>query len=395
MSVSRAIGRLLVRCVAEHDWSRPPQDAARLAAGLDMDAVAAAARFHGVSGCVHHSITPVVGADAAEALAQDHRGGVDRHLRAIGDLARLAPALDELGVRWFVVKGPVLAETFYARPDLRSYNDLDIVVPGGSLGPALATVERAGGHLIDRNWPLLRELQVGELLLRLHHGTLLDLHWHLVNEVNPRRVFRLPMAEMSERTRLVRVGSLIVPTMDPTDTLLHLGLHGCLSGGDRLVWLKDVERAMATEPPAWDEVVRRARAWRIGPPVALTLARARAVLGAPVPDGVPEALASGRTWLAMAAVAGRLAPLERSLGNRSIARAVSRSSRGDQVSSAVELTRHLAVGLAGVRHFSRMPAVPDMDPDSPASAHHARGTPGDRQAFLDAVAAEASRPPSA
>lgn len=390
MRARRALGRLLVRCVAEHDWSTPAPGVAGLLAGLDMDEVAAAARFHGVTGCVHHSLSGVVDARAAAALARDHRRGVDLHLRALGDLARLMPHLDELGGPWLVVKGPVLAETFYARPDLRSYSDLDLVVDGGSLERVLSAVERAGGRLISRNWALLRELRVGELLLRLHHGTLLDLHWHLVNDAGARRAFRVPTTELSGRARLVHLGPLQVPTLDPTDTLLHLGLHACVSGGDRLVWLKDVERAIATEVPTWDDLVRRARSWGVGPPVALTLVRARAVVGASVPDGVPEALAQGRTWLAMAAAAHRLAPPERSQGSRSLARMLSRSTRCDLASSAAELTRHLARAVTGAHRFSRTPPRPDMNPDSPASAHHAAGLPGDRQAFLDAVAAENS-----
>jgi hypothetical protein len=383
MGVSPAVGRLLVRCVAEHDWTEPLEGVARLADGLDLQAVAAAARFHGVTGCVVHSLG-AAGGPAAGTLAHDHQRGVDRHLRALGDLARLAPALDESGVAWIVVKGPVLAERYYARADLRAYNDVDLVVPATSFGRALAAVEAAGARLIDQNWPLLRELRVGELLLRLRHGTLLDLHWHLVNEAPVRDGLRLPMAEMTERARRVQVGPLQLPTLGPTDTLLHLGLHGCLSGGDRLVWLKDIDRAVATDPPCWEEVVGRAWRWGVGPAVA----RAVRVLGASVPEGVPEALAGGRAWLALSGAADRLTPPERSLGNRSLSRAVSRSSRRDLASSMAELARHLTAAVTGPDPFRRTVATPDKDPESPASSYHDRGGAAERHAFLDAVAAE-------
>lgn len=389
MRRSSVTGRLLVRCVTEHDWSVPLPAAVQLAEHVDLEAVACASRFHGVTGCVYRSLLPADATPGAGTLAGHYRQAVDRHVRALGDLARLSAALDGHGVPWLVLKGPVLSEAIYPRSDLRSYNDLDVLVAGRDLGAALAAAELAGGRVVYRNWPLLRELRVGEILLRLHHGTLLDLHWHLLNTADSRRTFDVPMAEIMERARPVPLGSVDAATLDPTDTLLHLGLHGSLSGGNRLVWLKDVERAIAVEPPSWDEVVTRARSWGIGPAVALAVGRSRTVLGAAVPAGVPEALAQGRAWLALAGVADRLSPPAQATGNRSPARVVSRSSRRDTASSVAELARRLLAALTGPGRFSRAPAEPDVDPDNPRSAHHVRGTPSDRQAFLDAVADEA------
>lgn len=305
-------------------------------------------------------------------------------LRAMGDLAHLAPALDGLGIPWLVIKGPVLAETYFARPDLRCYNDLDVVVPGRALGAVLAATDGAGGRLLDRNWPRLRELEVSELLLRLGHGTLLDLHWQLFNYPAVRRKSGVSLAELLERARPVRLGGTAVLTLDPTDTLLHVAAHGTLSGGNRLVWLKDVERVVATDTPDWDEVVDRARSWRIGPAVALALTRASRVLGAAVPAGVPEAMAEGRAYLAAGAIADRVAPPARSTGARSIAQLVSRSARQDTTATAVEIARRLAAVITGWR-FSPGQPENDMDPASPRSPRHDTGSTADREAFLVAV----------
>lgn len=389
MRRASAVGRLLVRCVTEHDWSVPLPEAVHLAESLDLAAVAAAARFHGVTGCVYRSLQPETSTPGAAVLVEDYRSDVDRHLRALGDLARLGRALDDRGIDWLVVKGPVLAEVVYPRSDLRGYNDLDVVIRGHDMAEALAAVEGTGGHLVDRNWPLLNRLQIGELLLRLHHGTLLDLHWHLLNEATTRRVFSVPMADLTARARPVRLGTVSARTLDATDTLLHLGFHGSLSGGDRLVWLKDVERAVAANPPDWDALVARARAWGVGPPVALALARSRALLGAAVPDGLPETLAQGRAWLTLAAAADRLSPPARASGNRSPSRIVSRAARRDGASSAAELARRLVRAASQRGRLSATPPTPDTDPDSPGSAHHPLGTAADRQAFLDAVADDA------
>ena len=388
MGHSPAVGRLLVRCVTEHDWRVGLQEAVDAAGSLDLAAVTDAARFHGVTGCVYRSLQPLDGRPGASGLVAAYHEAVGHHVRALGDLAALGRALDAAGVGWLVVKGPVLAEVVYPRSDLRSYTDLDVLVAGRDLGAALSAVEAAGGELLDRNWPLLRELGVGELLARLRHGTLLDLHWHLLGAPSERRRFCVPLTELRERAGPVRLGTVDARTLDPVDTLLHLGLHASLSGGNRLVWLKDVERAVANAPPAWDEVVARARAWGVGPPVAIALARSAAVLGAAVPPGVPAAVAGGRAWPALAALADRLSPPMRASGNRSPSRVVSRAASRDTVTSAAELARRLVSAAANDSRFARTPPAPHTDEESPASPRHPRGTEADRQAFLDAVAAD-------
>lgn len=385
MRPATATARLLVRCVTEHPWSAPPDGAAALAGVAGPGRIAAAARFHGVSGCVHHSLATLDGAGRFAEVAADHAASIDLHLRAMGDLARLAPALDALGVPWLVVKGPVLAEEYYSRPDLRTYGDLDVVVPGSALGDVLDAVEGTGAHLLDRNWPLLRELRVGELLLRLRHGTLLDLHWHLFSQAAVRRATRASLGGFLERARPVVLGGTRVLTLDPTDTLLHVGAHGTLSGGHRLVWLKDLERVVAAPAPQWDEAVARARALGIGPAVALALVRARRLLGAPVPRGVPEAMAGGRAFLVAGRLADRLAPPARSGGNRSIAQLVSRAARADTAATAAEVRRRVTAAVAGKGRYSLSPPLTDMDPASERSPRHDAGRPDEREAFLDDV----------
>ena len=81
-----------------------------------------------------------------------------------------------------------------------------------------------------------------------------------------------------------------MPTLDPVDTLLTLAFHAARSDGHRLVWLKDVERAVAVEEPDLDELVRRCRAARCAPPVGLILSRARSLLDAEIPAEIIRAM---------------------------------------------------------------------------------------------------------
>ena len=56
----------------------------------------------------------------------------------------------------------------------------------------------------------------------------------------------------------------LAATLDPVDTLITLASTPPASDGHRLMWYKDVERAVAVERPDLDELVRRGRAYRCG-----------------------------------------------------------------------------------------------------------------------------------
>jgi hypothetical protein len=189
------------------------------------------------------------------------------------------------------------------------------------------------------------------------------------------------MDELFERARRVPLPHSRVPTLDPADTLVHLGLHGCLSGANRLVWLKDMEQAMSAEELLWDDVVARSRASGADLAVASMLRLARTVIGTPVPDDVMRDLGGSRAWPRLVATAGRIPRLEETTGRRSLLRLTARSTRRDERSSIAALSRR---ALTALRHpMSRWPHQADRDPDSPTSMYHPAGS---RPEFLAAVA---------
>lgn len=360
-------GDVVVACLRADRWRRPPAGLADLLDRGGGDALARAAAFHGVSGYVHRALAALDGAaaPAPDPLEAAYHGALRDHLRTMGDLAALAPALDA-AVEWAVLKGPVLALLLHEQPGLRRYGDLDLLVRPASLPAALAALERCGARPAGDDWGVLRRDGVGEVALVLPSGTVVDLHWDVVNEARVRRAFDLPAGLLLQRARRVDIGGVGVRTLDPADTLLHLCLHACLSGGERLVWLKDVERAAAVDLD-WDEVVARARRAGTALAAAVTLARARAVLDAPVPEPVLDALATRVGWRALAAASARLSPPQHADGGPSPVRIVSRATRATTAASVVELARRSA---GAVRQRLR-PAAPSSGASESSGARRA------------------------
>jgi hypothetical protein len=377
---SRAVGRVLVRSVAEHDWAAPPPGIDELVRGVDLSALPAASAFHGVAGCVYHSLrgNRLVDAETASVLEATHHRARLTHLQTVADLRTIVPVLDGLGAPWIVVKGPVLA-SLYTRADLRGYTDLDIVVAPEWLGRALDALEAAGARVVDANWELMRRTMSGQVHMVMGR-TGIDLHWHLLNDARLRDAFSVPVRALYQRARRVDVDGLAVPTLDPVDTVLHLALHATISGGNRLVWLKDVEQTAPAALAQWDELLWRGRESGAALAVATMFDATREVLGAPIPVDAIRTLAGGRAWTELAAVARRVAPIQAAQGRRSPVRLVTRATRRGVAGSALQLFRR--AGAAVGRPTAPWPHVVIQDPDNPVSTAHAAGN---REEFLEAV----------
>ena len=141
-------------------------------------------------------------------------------------------------------------------------------------------------------------------------------------------------------------------TLDQVDGLLYLCLHGSLSGGNQLVWLKDLDQMIDSGTTDWDDLVRRAIRYRAGLVAAMQLERARVVLGAPVPESVPVALARNDAWWRW------WRSRERSVGmarwgaqGGGDSRFVSATSDGS-VASALQLARTVGSDMA-IHYFGR------------------------------------------
>jgi hypothetical protein len=382
---SRGLLPLLTTCVRHHDWSSAPAGLEALLAQADHHQLLAAARRHRVSGCVRNSVRHLPSAvepAVVQALDEDSAAAVAQQMRALSALHQVGGVLNDAVSTWAAVKGPVLAAHVYDRPDLRSYKDVDVLVRPSELAVALEALEAAGCTVLDRNWTLLRERALGELHVLVSSGIIIDLHWSLLYEPDLRRVFRAPTDVLLDRSVEVDVAGLAVRTLDPFDTVVHLAVHAAVSGGDRLVWLKDLEQALRhLDDP--DGLAATARQWQAQLPVAAMLTRTGRLLGAGLPGLDLDDLRGSRTWglLLRALEAGSDVA---SGGERgSAVRLFTRALREDGTSSALEASRRAWAWLRqGPSAADR--TVPGSS--SPESVLFESGGPAVRREYLQAVA---------
>jgi hypothetical protein len=271
---------------------------------------------------------------------------------------------------------------------LRPYSDLDVLVERRPFADVVSSLVVVGFRLVDTNWALIARAGAGQVHLEDPAGGFVDLHWHVLFDRNTRETFRMPMGEMLERSRPADINGIATHVFDPVDTQLHLCVHAAQEGADRLLWLKDIEQVARRESGDVDELVDRARRWRIGFPVAVVLSRARTTVGAPFPEELIEALAPSQTWRGLARGADRLFPASSSRGRGNPATLLARSARADVRSSAADFATGLGKRIrrfALTHNWQRDGS--QWDPDNPGSLFYQPGNGDlvDRTSYFDWV----------
>jgi hypothetical protein len=286
-----ALRTLLILATAAAGGSNRTDELTRLANAAPIAALPAAAAMHRVSGTVLRGLDGVehVPCELREQLNAVRQRSSLHHLLVVGALDQIGRAFDEAGLAWVVMKGPVVAALLYPEVGDRSYADLDLLVDRRDFPRAMQLLEDFGYHHSIHNWALAEAMLAGQVGLQsraLH----IDLHWHLHYSREDRRPFAIHPEAMIGRARRVVVSGVTVPAFDPVDRLLSLAFHAARSGGHRLIWLKDIQRAVAIGRPDLDDLVRRCYEFRCGPPVGIMLDRARTLLDAEIPSEVVRAL---------------------------------------------------------------------------------------------------------
>jgi hypothetical protein len=335
---------LLRRATVEHDWTAAPDGIGQLLAGADPRTVGRAAAEHGVANLLYLSARelPALDPELRSLLATVYHLNLTHHMKVIGELTWLAATLNAAGVPFMVVKGPVLSEVIYPRNDMRSYGDLDLVVDRRVFGDAITALLESGCDMLDRNWRVIRREMRGQVHMAARFGTYADVHWHLINRASVRGSFAIDMDELFGRARRVSLDGPEVLTLDPADTLLQLAVHAGLSGGAKLAWLKDIDRAAADPALDWQQLVARARAWRVAEVVAVSFRRSAQLLDAPIPPQVMDALSGSRVWVQIVRGSERLSPPDRPPNQPSLSRAVVRATRRGLGASITALLARLA-----------------------------------------------------
>lgn len=346
--MSRDLQRLLVDCARAGVGSTVPfPEALR---GQD-DRVRRALGAHGLKSAAAVFLDPAGVPDPLREHLDGHlRDARARQATACLQLAVIGHDLDAAGITWAAFKGPVLAYGCYPAGVPRDYVDLDILVERKRFAEAVAVIQERGASVVEQNWREVLHLLKGELNLATGL-VMVDVHWSLLYDGSLRQSFRWDDPAHLARRRPADLGSgLMVPTLDPVSTLLHLVLHAALAGGQKLGWLRDIAYASQAPDLDWDAVEQEARDQGVALPVGAMLRRARTTLGLGAwPPGLERALIGRSAWSAALRGLDALHPPSRWSGGSLSGHLLMGATRTDTRASLRELRRRGAEEIGIVR----------------------------------------------
>lgn len=288
MRESRVFNEIFIRCLREHAATGPPAGLHTLVTGRTLSRLPEAAEFHGVVGYLYHCLKDLHGVRerTLALLEEGYRRALRVHLRALGDLAPLSEVLRGVGGPWIILDGPVLVESVYPHPGVRSYDRFEIVVSRHRFHDALQALTRAGCRMADPHASAESTRGSGSVDILLWHDTLAGLGVNPWTSSEPGADRFVPIEEALDRAREVSLNGISVPTLDPVDSLIYLALRLSQRAERRWGTLKDIDRTISTHHPDGRELTVRARRWGIAETVGRELWRVRRLLGTGVPPEV-------------------------------------------------------------------------------------------------------------
>ena len=238
----------------------------------DVASVVDAARFHRVEGFLARAVEAEVVSGPSElgerAVAAHHEAlvGVVK-LEAL--LVRVALVLDDGGVPFRATKGPAFAHLDYGDTALRSFGDIDLILPTERWDDAVATLADAGYARLS---PELRpgfDRQFGKgATLASPDGLELDLHRSFAVG---RFGLTVPSHELFEGPDVLHLAGRDIPTLGPALRFLHACYHAALGGFQGVRALRDVAQLILVTEVDWRAAVDAARRWRAEPVVAVAV----------------------------------------------------------------------------------------------------------------------------
>lgn len=212
------------------------------------------------------------------------------------ELGAAVASLGAIGIDPLLVKGPAVANRFYRDPALRTYADLDLIVPRDRLADAVAALAGDGYSVVGDYRPDYPESLYHDVHLERFvgsHRVDIDLHWRLGDD--PLTV-QLGHDILTCGAEQLDVDGTVVSVPALPEQLLVLAVHFLSDVARRLIWVNDLALvAHVASEAQWRRAFGLAGELGLGWPLhrALDYAGRYLALDRPRPTAPPAAPAFG------------------------------------------------------------------------------------------------------
>ncbi len=279
----------------------PPERTKRIAAwnlcSVDWSEFLRLAEYHGVLPLAARNVLEHARGlppETERLLRSAYEENLRRSLWFAAELARVMQHFERTQLRALPYKGPVLAQSLYGDPGLRSFSDLDFLIAPADFERAKGSLAQIGYHPAAELTPAVERLWLRIGYERSFDGAagkyLVELQWALLPHFYGVDLYLngLGVEDMLSRAGRTIVGGREMPCLCPEDLLLVLCLHAAKHLWTRLIWLSDIAGTLRTQTFDYSLVFSRARALGIGRILGIGFWLVKNVLHAELPIAAEE-----------------------------------------------------------------------------------------------------------
>jgi len=237
---------------------------------------------------------PQVPAEIKQSVHSFYATNVKRGLWLAAELAAILEHFAKKGVPAIPYKGPVLAQSAYGNLALRTFHDLDLLIPLAQFAPAKNALAEIGFHPSQALSPPVERLYLHTGYERSFDGAagknMVELQWDLLPRFYAVDCSTAGMSvdALLSRAGRTSLGAAEVPCLSPEDSLLALCLHAAKHLWARLLWVADISATLRCHEIDFAAVAQRARALGIARIVAVSLRLAEQLLHTQLPATARE-----------------------------------------------------------------------------------------------------------
>jgi Uncharacterised nucleotidyltransferase len=245
---------VLVRCAQKSQDTKDRENLKRLLVqGIDWNLLMRRAEENGLLPLLAEHLrrlnTDLVPEDVRTRLHENERKCAHRTLFLISELIRLVGEFRRKEIPATPYKGPVAASRAFGNPCLRTFNDLDFVVPQRFIVLLSQLMAELGyaARVTSKHFELGEHSAIPGEYVFAHraNGAMVEVHTEFTL-----RHFPVPpdLDAMLGRSTSISLDGCNVPAFSIEDDLLLLVIHGAKDFWSRLIWVADIAEMIRQSP---------------------------------------------------------------------------------------------------------------------------------------------------
>jgi len=275
--------------------------------GIDWNRLFRIARDNRLDGIIYDCLDrsglfEILSEEVRKKFEESYRQTVINTRVYLETAGEIASAFSRAEIDLIILQGPTLGLTFYSRPYLRPYGDLDLLIRKEDLQIAKKILGDLGlislpGLLPDRYF----EKHHLHLSFKDHRrNAIVELHWALDH---PYTLYTIDYASLFPRREKASFEDFTIPVLNPEDRLLTLCLHlvkhcpflsflldeddlpALILKGRWMLWLLDIHLLLTEREKSfrWEDILEKAERWGLDKQVAVCLSAAFQIFQTPLP----------------------------------------------------------------------------------------------------------------